>query len=26
VQVRRLDDPEGGPPLFRILGPTREAA
>jgi iron complex transport system ATP-binding protein len=31
VQVRRLEDPEGGPPLFRILGlatagPTKEAA
>jgi len=22
VEVRRLDDPEGGPPLFRIAGPT----
>jgi iron complex transport system ATP-binding protein len=26
VQVRRLEDPDGGPPLFRIVGPTREAA
>ncbi len=23
VEVRRLDDPEGGPPLFRVLGPAR---
>jgi hypothetical protein len=28
VQVRRLDDPDGGPPLFRIVasGASREVA
>jgi hypothetical protein len=27
VQVRRLDDPDGGPPLFRVVAPcAREAA
>jgi len=27
VQIRRLDDPDGGPPLFRVIGPcAREDA
>ncbi|MCE9574319.1 MAG: ABC transporter ATP-binding protein [Deltaproteobacteria bacterium] len=26
VRVRRLDDPEGGPPLLRIIAPVPEAA
>jgi iron complex transport system ATP-binding protein len=26
VEVRRLDDPDGGPPMFRIVGPLHAAA
>jgi iron complex transport system ATP-binding protein len=26
VHVRRLDDPDGGPPLFRVVGPCAEGA
>jgi iron complex transport system ATP-binding protein len=26
VEIRRLDDPDGGPPMFRILGPSHPAA
>jgi len=26
VEIRRLDDPDGGPPMFRIVGPVDAAA